>query len=263
VSFKDVLWVPVNVLQALWLGFFTAFCFVVVLIIYAMTWNPETALALARTVYGPINLRFGFSTMTVEGAEHFPKDAPYILMMNHQSMGDIMAAWMITPTPVRFIAKHVLTYVPVVGWTMWLFGMVSIDRGDAHSSAKALKKAARVLRTGRPLCAFPEGTRTKDGKIGPFKKGVFLLALKAGVPIIPVAAEGLNVFAPKQGWHPRPAKIRIKVGAPIPTDGDDEKRDALIKKVRDAMIDMHLEIGGMGGDKEHAIAEAKAKAVAA
>lgn len=276
---KDLLWVPVNVVQAVWLAAFSLFCFVVVMVLYAMTWNADSALSVARVVWGPVNLRFGFSTMTVEGRENVPADRPYILMMNHQSMADIMAAWMITPTPVRFIAKRVLSYVPVVGWTMWIFGMVSIDRGDAHSSARALKKAARVLRNGRSLCAFPEGTRTRDGKIGPFKKGVFLLAMKAGVPIVPVACEGLDVFVPRTGWHPRPVAIRIKIGRPITTsrdglgardaasdaakggarDGEREhaSRDDLIKQVRDAMIDMHLEIGGEGGDKEHAIAESR------
>jgi 1-acyl-sn-glycerol-3-phosphate acyltransferase len=258
---KDFLWIPVNVLQAAWLAVFSLFCFVVVMTVYALTWNPDGALSVARVIYGPVNMTFGFSRMVVEGREHIPADKPYILMMNHQSAADIMVAWMITPTPVRFIAKHVLSYVPVVGWTMWIFGMVSIDRGDAHSSAKALKKAARVLRNGRSLCAFPEGTRTRDGRIGPFKKGVFLLATKAGVPIVPVAAVGLDVFMPAKGWHPRPAAIRVKIGAPIPTEGEGEaavQRDALIKQVRDAMIDMSLEIGGAGGDKERAIADSKA-----
>ncbi len=258
---KAVGWVFVNTLQALWLGAFSLFCFFVVMTTYAITWNPETAMSTARVFYGPINVAFGLSTLVVEGDENFPRDRPYILMMNHQSMADIMVAWMIAPTPVRFIAKHVLSYVPVVGWVMWIFGMVSIDRGDAHAAAKALKKAARVLAGGRTLCAFPEGTRTRDGKIGPFKKGVFLLAMKAKVPIIPVAAEGLGVFAPRTGWHPRPVTIRVKVGAPIPTV-DETDRAALIKKVRDVMIDMNVSAGGPGGDKDHAIAEAKAQAAA-
>ena len=257
---KRVGWVMVNTLQALWLCAFSLFCFLIVMLLYAITWNPETALSTARVFYGPVNVFLGLSTLVVEGQENFPRDKPYILMMNHQSMADIMVAWMITPMPVRFIAKHVLSYVPVVGWVMWIFGMVSIDRGDAHAAARALKQAARVLKNGRSLCAFPEGTRTRDGRIGPFKKGVFLLASKAGVPIVPVAAEGLNVFAPRTGWHPRPVTIRVRIGTPIATDDDDATRDVLIKRVRDAMIDMHVAIGGLGGDKLHAVADSKAAA---
>jgi 1-acyl-sn-glycerol-3-phosphate acyltransferase len=260
-ALKAVGWVIVNTLQALWLGGYSLFCFVVVMTIYAMTWNPETAMSIGRLFYGPVNVTLGLSTLVVDGAEKFPVDKPYILMMNHQSMADIIIAMMITPTPVRFIAKHVLNYVPVVGWCIWIFGMVSLDRGDPHAAAKALKKAARALAGGRTLCAFPEGTRTRDGKIGPFKKGVFLLAMKAKVPIIPVAHEGANIFAPRTGWHPRPVTLRVKVGDPIPTDGVDD-RDALVRKVRDAIIDMHLQIGGPGGDKQNAIAEAKTVASA-
>lgn len=255
---KDIAWIPVNLVQLLWLGLFTAFCFPVVMLSYLITWNPDTGLAVARVFWGPVNLAFGFSTMHVEGRENIPVGKPYILMMNHESMGDIMAAWMITPTPVRFIAKHILLFVPVVGWVIWIFNMVSIDRGDAHSTARALKKAARVLREGLCLCAFPEGTRSRDGSIGPFKKGVFLLALKAGVPIIPVAATGLGTFAPRDGWHPRPARIKVRVGQPIPTDAAGLDRDTLIRQVRDAMIDMHVALGGKGGDKANAVADPRA-----
>jgi 1-acyl-sn-glycerol-3-phosphate acyltransferase len=141
---------------------------------------------------------------------------------------------------------------------MWIFGMVSIDRSDAHKAARALKKAARVLAGGRTLCAFPEGTRTRTGKIGPFKKGVFLLAMKARVPIVPVAAEGLNVFAPRTRWNPRPVTIRVKIGAPIVTD-DQLGRDELIQKVRDTIVAMNLEIGGPGGE-ELALASPEAHA---
>ncbi|HEY4221917.1 MAG TPA: lysophospholipid acyltransferase family protein [Myxococcota bacterium] len=257
-ALKGIGWVVVNTLQALWLGAFSFFCFFVVMTIYAITWNPEASLSTARVFYGPINVFLGLSTLVVEGQENIPRDRPYILMMNHQSIADIMIAWMITPVPVRFIAKNALNYVPVIGWVMWIFGMVSIDRSDAHKAARALKKAARVLAGGRTLCAFPEGTRTRTGKIGPFKKGVFLLAMKARVPIVPVAAEGLNVFAPRTRWNPRPVTIRVKIGAPIVTD-DQLGRDELIQKVRDTIVAMNLEIGGPGGE-ELALASPEAHA---
>jgi 1-acyl-sn-glycerol-3-phosphate acyltransferase len=251
---KATLWFLMNAFQAFWLGFYCFFCFLVSLVLYALTWNGEPALGLGRTIFGPVNVAFGFSDLVVEGEENFPKDSPFILMMNHQSMADIMIAWMIAPVSVRFIAKRQLLYVPVIGWAMALYNMVPIDRGNARAALKALKKAARILKNGISIATFPEGTRTKDGTIGPFKKGVFLLAEKSGVPIVPVALEGAGVFAPRKGWNPRPVTMRVKVGAPIPTDGD-LTRDALIKKVRDTIIDMHLEIGGKGGDKENAVAE--------
>ena len=242
-------WKLVNAAQAVWLAGFSLFNFLVVMVLLAFTWNPDSALSLARHTWGPVNVFLGFSRLVIEGGDNIPRDRPYVMMMNHQSMGDILVAWLITPTPVRFIAKRMLRYVPVVGWILIIFGMVSIDRGNAHDAARALKKAARVLKKGTSLCAFPEGTRTRDGKIGPFKRGVFLLAMKAGVPIVPVALEGCGVFVPRTGWRPRPVTIRAKIGVPIETTGDDATRDQVIKRVRDALIDMNLDIGGLGGNK--------------
>lgn len=264
---KRIGWIVINTLQLIWLGLFSAWCFVVVMILYATTWNPDCALSIARYMYGPVNVFLGFSSVVVEGKENVPRDRPYVLMMNHQSMGDIMVAWMITPVPVRFIAKHVLRFVPVVGWTMMIFNMVSIDRGNAHDAARALKKAARVLKNGTSLCAFPEGTRTRDGRIGPFKRGVFLLAMKAGVPIVPVAMEGCATFVPRTGWNPRPVTIRVKIGTPVETvapvvegaaapETKGPTREEVMRKVRDAIIDMNVEIGGAGGDKALVSADA-------
>lgn len=254
---KRIAWKLMNAWQAFWLAFYSLWLFIVVMTVYALTWNPDSALSVARHLYGPVNLFWGFSRIVVDGRENIPTDRPYVLMMNHQSMGDIMVAWMITPVPVRFIAKHVLRFVPVVGWTMMIFNMVSIDRGNAHDAARALKKAARVLRNGTSLCAFPEGTRTRDGRIQPFKRGVFLLAMKAGVPIVPVAVEGCSTFVPRTGWNPRPVTIRVKIGKPVETQGEGVTRESVMKQVRDAMIDMNLEIGGKGGDKELVMADAK------
>jgi 1-acyl-sn-glycerol-3-phosphate acyltransferase len=132
---------------------------------------------------------------------------------------------------------------------------VTIDRGNVKRAMRSLKKAARILKNKkRILLAFPEGTRSNDGTIGPFKKGVFVLAMKAGVPIVPCAIEGASVFVPRSGWKPRPATVRLKVGAPIETTGvADGDREALIKKVRDSIIDLHVAIGGKGGDRERAV----------
>jgi 1-acyl-sn-glycerol-3-phosphate acyltransferase len=258
---KRIGWRVINTLQLLWLGFFSAWCFVVVMVLYAITWNPDCALSVARHLYGPVNVFLGFSSVVVDGKDNVPRDRPYVLMMNHQSMGDIMVAWMITPVPVRFIAKHMLRFVPVVGWTMMIFNMVSIDRGNAHDAARALKKAARVLKNGTSLCAFPEGTRTRDGRIGPFKRGVFLLAMKAGVPIVPVAMEGCATFVPRTGWNPRPVTIRVKIGTPVETSASAPgesapSRDEVMRKVRDAIIDMNVQIGGAGGEKALVSADA-------
>jgi len=107
------------------------------------------------------------------------------------------------------------------------------------------------------IIAFPEGTRSRDGRIRPFKKGIFRVALEAGVPIVPVAVEGSGKVLPADGFQPRPGRIRARIGEPIDTRAYSvESRDRLIRDVRDAIIDLHLEIGGAGGDRNDPIAAA-------
>jgi 1-acyl-sn-glycerol-3-phosphate acyltransferase len=136
---------------------------------------------------------------------------------------------------------------------MWAMGMVTIDRSNRHAAIKALRKAQEVVKRGRILACFPEGTRTRDGRVGPFKKGVFVVAQKTGAPIVPVALEGCATLVPRSGWRPRPAALRAKVGKPIDATG--LKRDELMRRVHAAILDLHVEIGGAGGDRDHPIAQ--------
>jgi 1-acyl-sn-glycerol-3-phosphate acyltransferase len=104
---------------------------------------------------------------------------------------------------------------------------------------------------------YPKSTRTRDGRVLPFKKGPFVMAIQAGVPIVPVAIEGGSRLLPRSSLRVRPGVVRIKLGAPIPTAGlTQADRDALIKRVRDAIIDLNLAIGGRGGDKGETVAAA-------
>ncbi len=250
---SSLAWAVVNTLQYAWFGAYSFVLFFVSIVIYAITWNAETALALGRVLYAPINWTVGLSSVLIEGREHMPARGPFLLMMNHQSMVDIPLAWHICPVSVRFISKKAIAYFPVFGWALWLYGMVWLSRGDAREALRAIKKAVGILQRGDVVCAYPEGTRSRDRRIAPFKEGVFLLAAKAGVPIVPVAVEGAGVLAPAKGFSPRPVNVRVRIGPPISTTG--KKRDALLREVRDCIIDMHVAIGGQGGDKATAVAD--------
>jgi 1-acyl-sn-glycerol-3-phosphate acyltransferase len=249
---KEAGWAVVNALQALWLASFTVFCcFFLWMPMVICTGNLESSLTLARTFWGPINIRAGLSKVVVEGAEHVPLDRACVVLFNHQSMVDIAVAFTVLPVGVRFIAKRVLSFVPIVGWFMWALGMVSIDRKNVHAARAALLKAAGVLKDGHALIAFPEGTRSRDGTIGAFKKGAFAVAMQAGAPIVPAAIEGADVVAPPTGMRWRPNTIRVKIGAPIPTAGlREDQRDELMREVRARIIQLHKDIGGKGGDLE-------------
>lgn len=250
---KDILWMPINGLQALWMVGFTGFCFVPGMITAMVTGNTEAAFSMGRSFWGPLNLRMGLSTLSIEGQENLPPaGAPFVAMFNHQSMIDIILAWMVLPTGPRFVAKKVLMYVPVVGLFMWVMGMVPIDRSNRHAAIAALRKAQDVIKQGRILAVFPEGTRTRDGRVRPFKKGVFVVAQKANAPIVPIAFEGCATLVPPTGWRPRPAALRVRIGAPIDPRG--MSRDALMAKARSAIIDLNVLAGGKGGDHATVIA---------
>jgi 1-acyl-sn-glycerol-3-phosphate acyltransferase len=241
-------WALVNVLQMVWFVVFTGFLFVPTMMTVALCGNTEAAFGLGRALWGPLNLRFGFAGLIIEGREHLPAaGTPYVMMLNHQSMIDIVVVWLLARTGPRFVAKKALLYVPLIGWFMWLMGMVPVDRGNRAEAIKALRRVGKVLKQGHVLACFPEGTRTRDGRIGPLKKGVFLAAMAARVPIVPVAIEGCAILVPADGWRPRPVQLRARVGAPISTDG--RNRDDVIRDVRNSLIDLHLTIGGRGGDK--------------
>jgi 1-acyl-sn-glycerol-3-phosphate acyltransferase len=155
-------------------------------------------------------------------------------MANHESLFDIPALVLAIPADFRIVAKRELLFVPIFGWALWLAGFVFIDRSDRESAIRKLERTVRTIRGGRSIVVFAEGTRSPDGRLLPFKKGGFILALQAGVPIVPVSIRGGRDILPKGSLHPRPGRIELVFGAPVPTSIYSlETKDALIARVRD------------------------------
>ncbi|MEO0814337.1 MAG: lysophospholipid acyltransferase family protein, partial [Myxococcota bacterium] len=185
----------------------------------------------------------------VEHESHIEWDKPHIYVMNHQSAADIPVSFIAIPVNLRFIAKAILRYVPWLGTYMLMTGMIFVDRGNRRKAMSSMQKAARRIREGCNIIAYAEGTRSRSGRVLPFKKGPFVLALEAGVPIVPCAIEGgQRVFPP--GLKIRPGTVRLKIGTPIPTaDLSKRDRNALLEQVRSEVIRLHLEIGGEGAEE--------------
>ncbi|HMF40631.1 MAG TPA: lysophospholipid acyltransferase family protein [Polyangia bacterium] len=158
---------------------------------------------------------------------------PYIFMPNHASMVDIWAVFVAIPASFRFIAKKQLSRIPLFGWAMAAGRFIFIDRQNALAARRSMDEAARRIRSGQSVVIFPEGTRTRTGRLGPFKKGGFHLAIDSGVAIVPVAIRGSHAVMPPGSPLIRAGTVTIEVDDPIPTDGlDTTERDALIQKVR-------------------------------
>jgi 1-acyl-sn-glycerol-3-phosphate acyltransferase len=155
----------------------------------------------------------------VVGAERMDPAAAVICMSNHQSNFDIPVLLGYLPVPFRWLAKAELFKIPVFGRAMRGAGYIPIDRSDRPAAIASLRQAAAAIRGGVSVVIFPEGTRSPDGTLKPFKKGGFVMAIEAGVPIVPVALRGTFDIMPKNRLLIRPRDVTLTIGAPIATTG--------------------------------------------
>jgi 1-acyl-sn-glycerol-3-phosphate acyltransferase len=164
---------------------------------------------------------------------------PYVFMANHASMVDIWAMFLRMPVPVRFIAKKQLGKIPVFGWAMRAGRFVFIDRQNAASARRSIQEAAQRIKRGQSVAIFPEGTRTRDGKLGAFKKGGFHLAIDSGVEIVPMAIRGTGAVMPPGTPLIRAGHVEIEIDEPISTVGlGPSDRQKLLERVYARIADM-------------------------
>ena len=181
-----------------------------------------------------------FARITVHGTEHVQPGRPYVYVANHSSLIDTPALFAYLPHQFKIMAKRGLFYVPFMGWHLWTSGNFPVDRGDARKTAKSLRRVIDGVKGGKSLAGFREGTRTPDGRLQDFKPGLFKIALKAGVPVVPVAIRGTFALLPKTTLAPRPGRVDVYIGEPIDTAGlDDKQLPALIERTK-AAIAAHL-----------------------
>ena len=155
-----------------------------------------------------------------EGIENLKAEngfaGPFLFMANHASALDIICIAPALPNNNRWLAKKSLKYIPFFGWAMVATGgCIFVDRGDQTKSRESLRRAAERIRSGLCLVVFPEGTRSRDGKLMPFKKGPFYLAAEARVPIVPVGIVGAGSLLPPGSMAVRSGEVVVRFGAPL------------------------------------------------
>jgi len=194
-------------------------------------WTLRGARIWARGV-----LLGGFVRLRSEGRERVPRGEPVVFMANHESWLDIPALLAEIPVQVRFLAKKSLFSWPLFGWAIAAMGFIPVDRKNRREAVKSFEQAAARIRAGRSVLIFPEETRSTDGHLLPFQRGGFLIALKAGIPIVPVGLEGPARCLPKHNYLIRPGTITVRFGDPIPTAGRGvTDKGELIEAVRIAL----------------------------
>jgi len=153
--------------------------------------------------------------LRIEGRERLPWYGPAVLVSNHQSLGDILVLYGLY-RPFKWVSKASIFKMPFLGWNMYLNRYVGLVRGDKESIAKMMAACERWLDRGVPVLLFPEGTRSPDNHLLPFKDGAFRLALSKGCPLIPIALTGTGDILPKYGLLLKSrAHCKVRVLAPV------------------------------------------------
>jgi len=179
--------------------------------------------------------------VTVSGSPAIDPRLPYIFMANHQSNFDIPVLLAHLPVQFRWLAKAELFRIPVFGRAMCGCGYISIDRSDRDSAFQSLAKAAATIKNGTSVLIFPEGTRSLDGTIKPFKKGPFVLTVDAGAPIVPVVIHGTWSIMPKSRRIIKPCRVTLDILPPVETSGYSRNtKDELMEKLRNLLC-QHFE----------------------
>ena len=155
-----------------------------------------------------------------EGLDRLAPGGPYIFMPNHSSFMDGPLVMMLIPGTPRVILKRSILRIPFLGLGMRHVGFVPVDRKGTEGGKRSIARAAALVRErGYSFLIFPEGTRTRDGKLQPFRRGGFFLALASGAPIVPVTIRGTFALMPKGQWHARRGRVRIIFHEPVPVAG--------------------------------------------
>jgi len=178
----------------------------------------------------------------VIGLDRVPLHAPLVIASNHQSWFDIFLLAAVLPGSLRFVAKKELARVPLLGRAMRQAGHVFIDRQNRQAAFGAYDEAAEAIRAGISAVVFPEGTRSRTGELLPFKKGPFVLAIAARVPLVPAYCAGTFTLLPKGSFRIRAHPIALAFGAPIDASGmvyDDRER--LMEETRRAIETLRVD----------------------
>ena len=165
--------------------------------------------------------------VTVKGLENIDLNKPYVFVSNHASMADIPTVMVALNGRVNIVFKKELTRVPIWGWALRFGPFIMIDRSNPRDAMGSIERAAQTIRGGQSVILFPEGTRTTDGRLQPFKRGAFTVAAKSRVPVVPMIINNTYGILPKGSLNVKRANIAVILEKPIPTIGLESKADEM------------------------------------
>ncbi len=193
--------------------------------------------AIARS-WARVLLWVGGVKVKVEGLENISPDGSYVFVSNHLSYMDTPVVLAHIPVQFRFLAKRGLFQIPFLGWHLARAGHIRVPRGDARAAVKTMGVAAQVIREcGISLLIFPEGGRSRQGALGEFKEGAAFIAVRAGVPLVPMCLKGTREVLPFGSGNIRRGTVTMRIGDPIPTSGaSDRDRAKITAELREKIV---------------------------
>jgi len=175
--------------------------------------------------------------VSVDGREKIDTEAIQIFAANHQSFFDVWVLNKIIPVRYGWVIKKEIGRIPFLGMHMRINGYISLDRGNSDQARAGMEEAARQIREGKRIMIFPEGTRSLDGKMRPFKKGLFHLCLKTSIPIVPIYISGTGPILRPGSFLIHRAPVHVTIGEPLDTQGyGEDSIDVIMGDLRERMI---------------------------
>ena len=193
----------------------------------------------ART-WARLILRLSGAVIHAENVALENGPGPYIFVSNHQSFFDIFSLLALLPVQFRFFAKESLFRTPFIGWHLRRAGHLPIDRSNSRAAYQSFQAAIERIKAGDSVLVFPEGSRSRDGQIGSFRKGSLRLALTSGVPVVPIAIYGSRFLLPRGSILISPGHIYVSVGkAIVPSEVDLRQKDLFVESVRADIVERY------------------------
>lgn len=212
---RSILLFPLRFLRNTALIIWLVLTGVLSVLVRLVTFNHRAGLWTVKNIYCRGFFLILGTKLSHSGLDTLDKSKTYVFTANHESYLDTQAIFMQYPHYLYFIAKKELKYVPVVGWVIWAMGMLFVDRKNKEAAKQSLQRAAEMIRNGKNVISFPEGTRSKTGDMKDFKKGLFNLALMAEVDVVPVSVIGAYEAMPPSTARLRGTPIHVHFGEPV------------------------------------------------
>jgi 1-acyl-sn-glycerol-3-phosphate acyltransferase len=232
-----------NVLQTPVFALWTAACGMIALAVSLVDKKGKVQHGIAR-IWARTAVRISLSRLKLKGEENLRKHPVAVYAPNHTSYMDIPVVFAALPFQFRILARKQLWQWPFIGWYLERSGQMRIDTENPHATLTSLGGAVKALRGGMPLVVFPEGGRTSDGALRPFLSGAAYLAIRAQVPLVPIALKGVYDLLPIHTHHFYPGELTVQVGVPIETKGMSVRQNGeLTERLREAIEGMMGEAG--------------------